>query len=83
MAPIMPPRPFLTSPKRKTVPADNSQPRTPSPPSGAAPMPLRYPETLDLLIEVQEAEGKGKGVFVLCDSKCSCELLFRSELHLL
>jgi len=51
-------------------------PRTPPPPpSDDQLLPLCYPETLGTLIEVRESEGKGLGVFALCDTPSGTVLL--------
>jgi hypothetical protein len=43
-------------------------PPTPSPPPATlAPTPLRYPETLDTLVEIRDSESKGLGIFALRD----------------
>jgi len=52
----------------------------PLPPADLLPPPLRYPETLHTLIEICEAEGKGKGVFALVDIEPGTVLLSEAPL---
>jgi len=56
-------------------------PATPPPaPASIQPQPLRYPETLGIIIEVRESEGKGKGVFAIVDIPAGTILLSESPL---
>jgi hypothetical protein len=54
----------------ENFPTSVPSPRTPSPPpNDEESLPLRYPETLESVIVVREAEGKGLGVFAARDGK--------------
>jgi len=63
---------------------NSKPPRTPSPPPAILhPPPLRYPETLQSLIEIRITEGKGLGIFALVDIPANTVLLSEAPLVIL
>lgn len=77
--PLFSSSPTRISPIEEELSCNTTAPqRTPSPPTSA--LPLRHPETLGTLISIQTSEGKGLGVFALCDIEPGTVLLSESPL---